>query len=606
MSTFIALALLVALVTTLATVHPSSDPAAAAVGTLGERNSVTPPTPPSQFNCVGFGSALAVLHPDPADGIAGTVVELEGSGYYNRTSGPLGSFTLWMANYSGGSVLYLTTVPAGSPEDFYVNVTVPARNATSTFVPGAYEFWSLENYTPNATCANAPFTLTGVPPSSIGCLSWTASLNVTSPEPATGTAGSSVTLQGRGFSTGGSTSIYWADPSGSPSVLVGTQDASPLLGEFNATVSVPTGYSPGNYEFWGVDGDSDCSGAGFVLTASPSPPVLKLDLPAGDPGSVVSATGSNFGMDVAVSFTFDGKPVASTCSTNGTGSFPASSSTPCKFTVPIAPNGDDGGQNVVATDTSLNQASTSFSVTPEISLSPDQGPIGTSFTVTGSGFSPYPSAAVVYFDGPLITPTGGSDCDYNANPLITLDSMGGFVCTYTVPTWATPGVNLVQGDDTNTSQLTVDQQWTVPGQGGSGSGSCPASSGVWGAIMSYFSGLPTAEQVAIVALILSLLVGLGYAIGAGGGSAAGAGSSAGTGGGSGGSGNTGLETGALDGAHGAISGAVQGAVSGAGSANSTANSAISAANNATASANAATSAAGSGGSGSGGSGGSGR
>ncbi len=311
-------------------------------------------------------------------------------------------------------------------------------------------------------------------------------------------------------------------------------------------------------------------------------------------------------MDVAVGFTFDGKPVASTCSTNGTGSFPATSSTPCTFTVPIAPNGDEGGQNVVATDANLNRASTSFSVTPEISLSADQGPIGTNFTVTGSGFSPYPSAAVVYFDGQLITPTGGSDCDYNANPLITLDSMGGFVCTYTVPTWATPGANLVQGDDTNTSQLTVDQAWTVPGPGGSGSGSCPAGSGTWGAIVSYFSGLPTAEQVAIVALILSLLVGLGYAIGASGGAAAGAGSAAGTGAGSGGGGNTGLEAGALDGAHGAISGAVKGAVSNAGSANSTANRAVSAANDATASADAATSAAGSGGSGSGGTGGSGR
>ncbi len=542
---------------------------------------MTPPTPPPAFNCVGFGSALAVVAPSPAAGIAGTVFELEGSGYYNRTSGPLGSFTIWMASYAGGSVLQLTTVPAGAPEDFYVNVTVPSKNATTPFVPGAYEFWSLENYTPNATCANAPFTLTGVPPSFIGCQSWSASLSVSSPSPASGAVGSTVKLQGRGFSTAGTTSIYWADPNGSSHFLLSAPEASGSAGEFNATVSVPTGYTPGSYVFWGVDDVSDCAGAGFVLTGSSSP-VLKLDLPAGDPGSVVIATGSNFGADVTVAFTFDGRSVVSTCSTNGTGSFPAATGTSCTFTVPGVPNGDDGGQNVVATDADSNRASTSFAVTPAITLTPDEGPVGTAFTVTGTGFSPYPSAAVVYFDGQLITPTGGSDCAYNANPLITLDASGGFVCTYTVPAWATSGVNLVQGDDTNTSELTVAQQWTVPGQGGSGGGTCPAGSGTWGALVSFFTSLPAAEQAALIAVIVTLLVGLGYALGAG--SAGGAAGAGGAGAGGGGSGNTSLEAQAIAGASSANTGATQGAVSGAGSASSTANAATSNVKNANASA----------------------
>ncbi len=576
-SLFLAFALFAVVIAMFAAVPGSSGTAAPSIGVAGVRGSVTPPTPPPAFNCVGYGAALAVVAPVPAAGIAGTVVELEGSGYYNRTSGPLGSFTIWMSNFSGGSVLYLTSIPAGAAEDFYVNVTVPSKNSTTAFPPGPYEFWSLENYTPNATCANYPFNLTAVPPASIGCQSWTASLTVASPDPARGAAGSSVKLQGRGFSSVGTTSVYWAAPNGSLRFLVGAPAASGAEGEFNATVAVPSGDPPGTYAYWAVDGSSDCAGAEFVLSGS-SLPVLKLDVPIGGPGSLVSAAGSNFGADVSVSFTFDGKSVASTCQTNGTGSFPASIGSPCTFTVPGVPQGDDGGQNVVATDADSNQASTSFSVTPAITLSPDQGPNGTAFTVTGTGFSPYPSAAVVYFDGELITPTGGSDCAYNANPLVTLNSTGGFVCTYTVPAWATPGVNLVQGDDTNTSELTVAQQWTVPGQGGSGGGSCAIGSGTWGSLVSFFVGLPLAEQAILVAVIVSLLVGLGYAVGAGSaGSAAGAG---GAGAGGAGSGNTSLEAQAVDGASSSNTGAAQGAVSGAGSASSTANAAVSGATNA--------------------------
>jgi hypothetical protein len=191
---------------------------AAAANSHGGPSGVRPPdtatVPPPQFNCVGFGAALRVVYPShaltvPANGTAGTVFELSGSGYYNKTSGPMGSFTIWMANSSGGSVLYLTSIPAGvTTEDFWVNVTVPSTNGTVPFLPGPYEFWSLENYTPARTCANAPFDLTAVPPASIGCLSWSAQLLVTSPVPANGTAGTPVGLQGRSFSPTGDTTIY--------------------------------------------------------------------------------------------------------------------------------------------------------------------------------------------------------------------------------------------------------------------------------------------------------------------------------------------------------------------------------------------------------------
>ena len=378
----------------------------------GQPSSV--PTPPPSFNCGSYGSSLVVTSPTPAAGPPGTEVSLEGSGYY--TQSVPGSFTIWMANYTGGALIYLTTIPAGTPEPFTVQVTVPLSYEGLALPPGPYEFWSLNDSTINPGCANYPFTVTGS-----------------------------------------------------------------------------------------------------------SPPVLSLDVPLGDPGSLVVASGTSFGVDTTVRFTFDGRSVTSTCSTDGNGNFPGTTGSPCAFTVPSVPNGDDGGQNVVAIDGASNHAAATYTVTPQITLSPTEGSIGATFTVTGSGFSPYPSGAVVDFDGQLITPTGGSDCSYDQNPLITLDSAGEFVCTYSVPGWATPGSNPVQGDDTNSSELTLVQLFTVPGQGGSG-GSCPIGASGWGAIGSDFTSLPFWLQLAIVALVMAVLIALGYLAGSA--SAAGAAASA--------------------------------------------------------------------------------
>jgi hypothetical protein len=383
------------------------------------------------------------------------VFELEGSGYYNVTT--RGPFTIWMANYSGGSVLELAAIPADGPATFFVNVTVPSRNLTAPFATGAYEFWSTENYTSNQTCANYPFDLTATPPSSIGCLSWAAHLSVTTPTPANGSAGDNVSLQGRGFSFMGSISIYWANATGSPETSVGTASASTPYGWFNTTIPVPSGYAAGLYAFWAIDGDSDCAGAVFNLTSSA---VLVVYPTADTPYSLVATTGSNFAADSTISFTFDGQVVTSSCSTDATGTFPGTTGTPCTFTVPEVPNGDDGGQNVIATDLSLNTASASFAVTPEISLSPSEGVIGSTFTVTGVGFSPDPSAPYLDFNDTKLTPTGGSDCNH-ASQLIEADTNGVFVCTFTVAVDSKPGANLVEGDDSNSGDLTAFRIFTV-------------------------------------------------------------------------------------------------------------------------------------------------
>lgn len=308
--TFFVLGLVALLVISFSSAFPPTGRTASPGEPSGLGVAVTPPTPPPEFNCIGFGAALAVISPShvttvPAAGIAGTVFELEGSGYYNRTSGPLGSFTIWMANYSGGSLLYLTLIPAGVPIHFFVNVTVPSTNGTAPFPVGPYEFWSLENYTRTPTCANAPFDLTAAPPTSLGCRTWSAQLLVTSPVPANGTAGTPVGLQGRAFSPTGDTTIYWANATGSPYAIVGTTPTSVPQGWFNTTIDVPSGYATGLYAFWAIDGHSDCAGAIFNLTGVPTYTVTFVEqgLPAPPSWSVTLAGAPMSSATMSIQFT---------------------------------------------------------------------------------------------------------------------------------------------------------------------------------------------------------------------------------------------------------------------------------------------------------------
>ncbi|MCI4324142.1 MAG: hypothetical protein L3K03_09080, partial [Thermoplasmata archaeon] len=81
------------------------------------------------------------------------------------------------------------------------------------------------------------------------------------------------------------------------------------------------------------------------LPSPPLPPMLDLTPANGTVGSTVAASGTGFPNDSAIGFTYAGIPVVAACSTDGNGSFPGTSGTPCTFTVPAAPA---GAETVVA------------------------------------------------------------------------------------------------------------------------------------------------------------------------------------------------------------------------------------------------------------------
>jgi hypothetical protein len=441
----------------------------AAVLLLGSLTALPPSSRPAPFNspsgsrlhadqtapsyCGTSSTAtLNISSPNPAEGPDGTNITLTGNGFYGP--GQSGYVQIWLepdvATAGAGGLASMAFVPANTSEPFNITLYFPANGVNGALPLGTYYLWGLNDTTP-ANCADAPFTLTGVNPG-LACESWSSELSVVSPTPATGGTGTSVKLQGDDFYDNNATYIYWAAANGALLAYLVTVNSS-ATGGFNVTVDVPTGFTPGTYFFWGTDGtsDYDCSGVMFNLTASG---VLVVYPTADAPYSSVAATGSGFADDSTISFTFDGEAVTSTCSTDASGSFPGTTGTACTFTVPVVPNGDNGGQNVIATDPSMDTASANFTVTPVISLSPSEGVIGSTFTVTGVGFSPDPSASYLEFNSTKLTPTGGSVCTH-ASQLIEANTSGVFVCTFTVPPSAAPGANLVEGDDSDSGDLTA-------------------------------------------------------------------------------------------------------------------------------------------------------
>ena len=91
-----------------------------------------------------------------------------------------------------------------------------------------------------------------------------------------------------------------------------------------------------------------------------------------------------------------------------------------------------GHYNIVGTDSASSDTSNtvSFTVIPLIQVTPTQGPVGSIYQVTGSGFTDS-SSATLTFGGTLQTPSSCSAGTFTG-VTITTTASGGFVCTFPV------------------------------------------------------------------------------------------------------------------------------------------------------------------------------
>jgi YVTN family beta-propeller protein len=178
-------------------------------------------------------------------------------------------------------------------------------------------------------------------------------------------------------------------------------------------------------------------------------PTISLSPIQGPAGTAVTVSGSGFTPGGTITFTYDGSPITTTPGTvlaNSTGNIPAG--------VTFLSTGTAGSKNVIATDTASSQLSNTatFTVTvPTISLSPIQGPVGTTVTISGSGFTPGGTITFTYDGSPLTT----------SPSTVLANSTGNIPAGVTFLSTGTAGSKNVIATDSASSQLSNTATFTI-------------------------------------------------------------------------------------------------------------------------------------------------
>ena len=291
------------------------------------------------------------------------------------TNGPVGtSVIITGTNFTGATAVSFngTAAPFTVNSSTQITTTVPAGAATGSVVVA----------TPGGTSNGVLFTV--IPPAP----------SLSSLNPTSGPVGTSVIISGSNLT--GATDVSFNGTAATFTVNSGSQ----------ITATVPAGATSGNMTVTTPGGTSN--GLPFTV-AAPAPSISSLNPASGPGGTSVIISGSNLTGATAVSF-------------NGTAAtFTVNSATSISTTVPA---GASTGNVTVTTPggTSNGLAFTVLPPAPAISnLSPPNGPVGTSVTITGTNLT---GATAVSF--------GGSSASFVVNSATQI--------TATVPVGAATGL----------------------------------------------------------------------------------------------------------------------------------------------------------------------
>lgn len=248
--------------------------------------------------------------------------------------------------------------------------------------------------------------------------------------PTGGPGGTLVAVSGTGFAASGTISVTFA---GSAVATNPSPCSTILTGSFSCSITVPQ--VPGGPATVTATDSVNSASATFSVQTT-----LAVTPTSGIVGTKVSVTGTGFAATTSITITFNGATVSispSPCTTSSTGAFT------CSFIVPPAPGGPD---QVKASD-GTNVGVTFFSVTPDLTLSPTRGPVGTIVSASGTGFGASGSTTVRY--NGLTVATSPGTCPTSAS--------GSFTCTFVVPA-STAGANTVSAI---TGTLSASATFTV-------------------------------------------------------------------------------------------------------------------------------------------------
>ncbi|MGA8512963.1 MAG: thermopsin family protease [Thermoplasmata archaeon] len=368
-----------------------------------------------------------------------TITFREPNGTYAFTVGPVSGYN---ANPSSGSIrvagipvnqpitfaaLALSVTPGQGPVGATVTVAGTGFTASSTLKSLVFDGVTISWCTSGSLTVSATgtFSCTFLVPhgtsgsivtaTDVSGLKVSGAFTVTTPKltvnPMLGPIGATVTVSGTGFSVSSLVHLSF-DRVTISSCTTGSFTTS-AAGSFSCTFRVPTGTSGTAVTATDVGGST--AGGFFLVTV----PVIAIFPGQGPVGATVTVAGIGFSVLSPVSLVFDGVKITSCTS----GSLVTNSLTifGCTFKVPSGTS----GTTVTATDVGGQKALGSFKVTvPSITVSPGHGVVGSTVTVSGTGFSTMSRVSLV-FDGVSITRCITGSLMTNAK--------GAFSCTFRVP-----------------------------------------------------------------------------------------------------------------------------------------------------------------------------
>jgi len=348
------------------------------------------------FTVIGRAITLS-----PSAGCVGDTVTVDGTGFASGST-----VTLYFDDASVGTA---TTDADGSFDD--ATFTVPESYVGTHTVKGEDD---------NDNYATADFTVS-------------PKVTLT---PASGSAGDTITVNGTGFKSSASVTIYFGSTS------LGTATTN-INGSFtDNTITIPS-TSRGSHPIKAEDVDGNDATATFTVAQK-----ITITPTSGGPGIRVTVSGIAFGASKAITIKYNGAAVTTTPATinaDATGSFTAS------FTVPAS---SIGTYAVEASDGTYS-ASANFTITIDVTLSTitseaSPGYAGMEMTISGTGFTPNSQIRITYATTPIVIAT------------TTSDNQGDFSATFEIPKSEHGAHTITASDGTNTLQATFIMEQTAP------------------------------------------------------------------------------------------------------------------------------------------------
>ena len=263
----------------------------------------------------------------------------------------------------------------------------------------------------------------------------TVTLSPSSAPPGYGASDGTISVSGQGFSPGSARSCQLTStPAGlfaaSPAPTCSISSSGIVTGSFAVSLAASAGYT---VRVTDTNPAGVFAEAGFTVL---SPPTLNPPTPASGPtGTTVTLTSSApFAVQDAGPCTITSSPAglisSPTCSIDSSGNLASS--------FVVSANAPGGIYSLTVTGLHGDYASTSFTVTAQITLSPTSGspPVGgspgTEVTVSGSGFKPSQACTISAQAGLVVDTSGEPACNVNANGLLSAKFKVGAGSTYSV------------------------------------------------------------------------------------------------------------------------------------------------------------------------------